>query len=227
MVEVEKIDNNFLYYFLYYKEKAKRKSEQKNENIKMDAATLALNMIIESNADTLKKSFVAQFSPSHTNALYNVHTWEIHISGKGTFENKEAIKAAGFYWNKHKKVWTKHVAVNDVPLEDVKKQQERELQYYHSRGLTFPYCQAKCSKKECNETKSKNNPDGLCSICVHKNKCVGGLVCKGWMSVACDYEGKTLEGDTCCQKCRFDASNWADEGRRINGPGGWFANDNS
>ena len=101
------------------------------------------------------------------------------------------------------------------------------MKYYHDRGLSFPWCKPKCSRDGCNESKKQDHPEGLCVECNYKDMCVGDLKCPGWMSVPCNYDGKTVVGDTCCQKCCDDGRAWAEEGVRVCGPGGWFGNDNT
>lgn len=190
-------------------------------------AAQVLETIISKQPEKLKKTYVCQFSPSLTNAYYNTHYWSIHITGKGTFESRELIKNAGYIWSKYIKAWTHSIDKNDVPSEEIERHKQEEINYYHSRGLTFPYCRPKCSKEGCNGSKISDHQQDYCAECHFKERCERGLDCNGWMGIDCKYNGQTLVGDTVCNSCREDAQDWVEQGVKVCGPGGWFGNDNS
>ena len=192
----------------------------------MNEAFIKLKNIIDSS-NTLKMDFVCDFVPDMKDARKSFHMWKLKLYGKGTFENKDLIKMAGFNWIKETKTWIKCLGDSDIPEEELIKQKNKEILYYHSRGLTYPYCKHKCINTSCNEEISLLSMIGLCYICHHKEMCKGGLKCNGWMSVKCKYNDLTIVDDVVCQGCKKDSSDWAERGRKINGSGGWFANDRS
>jgi hypothetical protein len=190
----------------------------------MSAQFVELQGIV-SGSLTLKMEYVCSCVPNMNDAYNNNRSWNIKLSGKGTFENKELIKRSNFTWNKEEQAWYKRIRENHVPPEDKHRQKQEEKTFYNSRGLTYPFCKPKCENEWCNEPRQGN--DLICSSCNHKERCKGGLKCDGWMSVPCKYDLLTREGDIMCQKCENDACAWAEKGRQINGPGGWMGNDRS
>ena len=177
------------------------------------------------DSEKLSAKYVCFIVYSLENAYNNSHDWIIEITGKDTYANKEAIKKNNFSWNKNIKKWVKTIDKNNVPKEEVEKMMQIEIQYYHSRNLSYPWCRPKCSRSGCNN--HKYNDQEICSDCNYKESCVGGLKCKGWMSAKCKYDGLTCVGSLSCEKCYKDSLNWAEQGRKINGSGGWFGNDQS
>lgn len=175
------------------------------------------------DSEKLSANYVCEIAYSLSNAYYNSYYWTIQIFGTETYANKDEIKKNNFSWNKRSRKWVK--SIDNVPKEEIDKMKKTEIEFYHSKGLSFPYCKPKCSKIGCNNSKYDN--EVICADCNYKERCVGGLKCKGWMSVNCKYDGLTCIGSLSCEECNNDAFNWAEEGRKINGPGGWFGNDRS
>ena len=190
----------------------------------MNPAFAELKNIIDSS-DSLDMKYDCYFVSDLRDATKSIYIWTVHVFGKGTFENKELIKKAKFTWDKDTKHWIQPIRAKDVPCEELIKQKNKEIEYYHDMGLTYPYCKPKCMNKSCNQEVSSFSETGLCHYCNHKEMCKGGLKCNGWMSVKCKYNELTVIGDTVCQGCKKDSSDWAERGRKINGSGGWFAND--
>lgn len=184
-------------------------------------------MLLKSGEKKLTKKLICHYNASHYSAYNSSRYWEINISGPDTFECKEIIKAAGYKWIKDRKVWALHVPEKYILKTEIEKQKTYEINYYHNLGLTYPYCKPKCINKNCNEQKSSLNNENKCFKCIHKEECVGGLKCKGWMDISCKYNGLTVEGFKSCVQCINDSDEWVEQGKILNGNSGWFGNDRS
>jgi hypothetical protein len=182
--------------------------------------------LILKDKNNFNQSFIANTLFNMNDPCENYCNWEVHITGKGTFPNKETFKKDGYLWNSQKKSWYKNVNKDFVPMKYIKKQKQEEKEYYnHLRKFKNIFSQKYCQNDDC--FNKKDEGETHCPYCKYEMSLVGDLICQGWMSFDCKYNGRTMKGFSTCEGCDKDAMEWVEEGIRVCGPCGHFGNDNS
>lgn len=182
--------------------------------------------LILKDKNNFNQSFLANTLFNMNDPCENYCNWEIHITGKGTFPNKETFKKDGYLWNSQKKSWYKNVNKDFVPMKYIKKQKQEEKEYYnHLRKFENIFSQKYCQNDDC--FNKKDEGETYCPYCKYDMSLVGDLICQGWLSLDCKYNGRTMKGFNNCEGCNKDAMEWVEEGIRVCGPCGHFGNDNS